>query len=63
MAETPENTNAPLFTNPLETYPGLTIDNLNKYLPAIRTVEDITLTKASKKNLGANPLERSVPIA
>ena len=45
MAETPENTNAPLFTNPLETYPGLTIDNLNKYLPAIRTVEDITLTK------------------
>lgn len=45
MAKTPENTNAPLFTNPLETYPGLTIDNLNKYLPAIRTVEDITLTK------------------
>ncbi len=45
MAETPENTKAPLFTNPLETYPGLTIDHLNKYLPAIRTVEDITLTK------------------
>ena len=42
MAETPENTKAPLFTNPLETYPGLTIDHLNKYLPAIRTVEDIT---------------------
>ncbi len=30
--------------NPLETYPGLNIDDLNKYLPAIRTVEDIKMT-------------------
>ena len=30
--------------NPLETFPGLNIDDLNKYLPAIRTVEDISMT-------------------
>jgi site-specific DNA-methyltransferase (adenine-specific) len=30
--------------NPLETYPGLNINDLNKYLPAIRTVEDINMT-------------------
>ena len=36
--------NKSLFTNPLETSPGLTIDDLNKYLPAIHTVEDMTMT-------------------
>ena len=36
--------NKSLFTNPLETSPGLTIDDLNKYLPAIHTVEDIAMT-------------------
>ena len=45
MAEISDNRNPPPLTNDLETYPGLTIDHLNKYLPAIRTVEDISLTK------------------
>ena len=36
--------NKSLFSNPLETSPGLTIDDQNKYLPAIHTVEDITMT-------------------
>ena len=36
--------NKSLFTNPLETSPGLTINDLNKYLPAIHTVEDMTMT-------------------
>lgn len=42
MLEPPENINSPLFTNPLETFPGLSIEDLNKYLPAIRTVEDMS---------------------
>ena len=33
------------LSNPMETFPGLTIDDLNRYLPAIRTVEDISITK------------------
>ena len=32
------------LTNPMETFPGLTIDDLNRYLPAIRTVEDMSVT-------------------
>ncbi len=43
MAHTPEKHNISSFTNPLETFPGLTIEDLNKYLPAIRTVEDIKM--------------------
>ena len=44
MAESSEKVNSPLFANPLETFPGLTIDDLNKYLPAIQTVEDMSMT-------------------
>jgi len=36
--------NKPLFENPSETSMGLTIDELNKYLPAIHTLEDINMT-------------------
>ena len=45
MPDAPKNINTPLFTNPLETFPGLSIDDLNTYLPAIRTVEDMSFTK------------------
>jgi len=34
----------PLFTNPLEAVRGLTINDLNKYLPAVQKVEDISMT-------------------
>ena len=34
----------PLFTNPLEPYPGLSVNDLNRYLPAIRKVEEIAMT-------------------
>ena len=44
MSDSPQNINSPLFTNPLETFPGLSIDDLNKYLPAIRTVEDMSFS-------------------
>ena len=36
--------NKSLLNKSLETSPGLTIDDLNKYLPAIHTIEDITMT-------------------
>ena len=39
----------PSFTNPLETYPGLTINDLNRYLPAIQTVDDISMTSDQMK--------------
>lgn len=34
----------PLFTNPLEASPGLTVDDLNRYLSAIRSAEEISTT-------------------
>lgn len=36
--------NEPLFTNPLEALRGLSINDLNKYLPAIQKAEDISMT-------------------
>lgn len=44
MTENTNKVNSPLFSNPMETFPGLTINDLNKYLPAIRTAEDIVMT-------------------
>ena len=44
MTENTNKVNSPLFSNPMETFPGLTIDDLNKYLPAIRTAEDMVMT-------------------
>ena len=37
------------INNPLETFPGLTIDDLNKYLPAIQTAEDISMAPDNMK--------------
>ncbi len=34
----------PLFANPLEPYEGLSIADLNRYLPALQTVDDIQMT-------------------
>lgn len=34
----------PLFTSPLETFSGLTISDLNRYLPAIQKIEDLKMT-------------------
>jgi site-specific DNA-methyltransferase (adenine-specific) len=34
----------PLFANPLEPYEGLSIADLNRYLPAIQTADDIHMT-------------------
>ena len=34
----------PLFKNPIESDSGLSIDDLNKYLPAIHKIEDLSMT-------------------
>ena len=34
----------PLFKNPIESNDGLSIDDLNKYLPAINKIEDLSMT-------------------
>ena len=34
----------PLFTGPMEAVAGLSINDLNKYLPAIQKVEDLYMT-------------------
>ena len=34
----------PLFINPLETSPGLTVNDLNRYLSAIRSAEELSIT-------------------
>ncbi|MEE8342129.1 MAG: site-specific DNA-methyltransferase [Candidatus Neomarinimicrobiota bacterium] len=34
----------PLFANPLEPYEGLSIADLNRYLPALQTADDIKMT-------------------
>ena len=33
-----------MFTNPLEPYPGLSVDDLNRYLPAVRKADEIAMT-------------------
>ncbi len=49
MSEQGKESFKPLFTNPLETYPGLTINDLNRYLPAVQTVDDISMTSEQMK--------------
>ena len=44
MSETSSQINDPFFSSPIDSLPGLNIDDLNKYLPAIRTMEDISMT-------------------
>ena len=44
MAGTEKEQLNPLFTNPLEPYPGLSVDDLNRYLPAVRKADEIALT-------------------
>ena len=39
----PTDKKEPLFKNPIESINGLSIDDLNKFLPAIQKVEDLTM--------------------
>ena len=49
MSETSKKVNTSLFNNPLETFPGLTIDDLNRYLPALQTINDIHMDSNNMK--------------
>ena len=40
----------PLFVDPLEISTGLSIDDLNKYLPAIQKVSDLKMTAEKMKD-------------
>ena len=40
----------PLFKNPIESNNGLSIDDLNKYLPAINKIEDLSMTANQMKD-------------
>ena len=44
MPESETKSVEPIFSNPLETSPGLTINDLNRYLPAIQTLEDVSMS-------------------
>ena len=44
MAESQTKSFEPVFNNPLESSPGLTINDLNRYLPAIQTIEDLSMS-------------------
>ena len=49
MLDSEKESFKPLFTNPMETYPGLTINDLNRYLPAVQTANDISMTSDQMK--------------
>ena len=44
MTESSTKSFEPIFENPLENSPGITINDLNRYLPAIQTTEDISIS-------------------
>lgn len=59
----PIEKNQPLFTNPLEAVRGLSINDLNKYLPALHKVSDLKMTADQMKEgvflgLGLEGLKR-----
>jgi len=45
MPQSSNKTKTYAYNNPMEAFPGLSIDDLNKYLPAIQTVEDMSTHK------------------
>ena len=49
MSETFKKVNTSLFNNPMETFPGLTINDLNRYLPAMQTIKDIEMDAQNMK--------------
>ena len=49
MSETSKKVNTSLFNNPMETFPGLTINDLNRYLPALQTIKDVEMDAQNMK--------------
>ncbi len=48
MSDRQKDPSNPLFFNPLEPYVGLSISDLNRYLPAIQTVQDLSMAPDKK---------------
>ena len=49
MSKTSKKVNTSLFNNPMETFPGLSINDLNRYLPALRTIKDVEMDAQNMK--------------
>tara|TARA_A100000164_G_scaffold185889_1_gene165020 strand:- start:595 stop:1410 length:816 start_codon:yes stop_codon:yes gene_type:complete len=49
MSQTSKKVNTSLFNSPMETFPGLTIDDLNRYLPALQTIKDVDMNDQNMK--------------
>ena len=49
MTESQTKSFEPIFNNPLDSSPGLTINDLNRYLPAIQTLEDLSMSADEMK--------------
>ena len=49
MSETSKKVSTTLTDNPMETFPGLTVDDLNRYLPALQTAQDIKMNSQNMK--------------
>ena len=49
MSETFKKVNTLSFNNPTETFPGLTISDLNRYLPAMQTIKDVKMGAQNMK--------------
>ena len=49
MSETFKKVNTSMFNNPTETFPGLTINDLNRYLPAMQTIKDVEMDPQNMK--------------
>tara|TARA_X000001036_G_scaffold219544_2_gene205513 strand:+ start:13643 stop:14485 length:843 start_codon:yes stop_codon:yes gene_type:complete len=49
MTESQTKSFEPIFNNPLDSSPGLTINDLNRYLPAIQTLEDLSMNADEMK--------------
>ena len=63
MPQSSNKTKTYAYNNPMESFPGLSIDDLNKYLPAIQKVADLKMTVEKMKDgvflgLGLNGLEK-----
>ena len=52
MSKSSEKIKTYHYNNPMEAFPGLSIDDLNRYLPAIQTYEDISMESENELREG-----------
>ena len=54
MQNTPKEVSNILHNNSIETSPGLTIDDLNRYLPAVQSYKEINCFRRSELEIISN---------